>query len=115
MPTTVYAENKQQEDGGRGRCASVWGFLRSAGSLDPNERDDAFIIARNRDCVQVWERQLEQIAAKERDGEPRPLLSPGQDADFPVFFELVGDEMKTLLRDELTKRNWRAVLKTAGF
>jgi hypothetical protein len=115
MPTTVYAEQKRQENGDNKKCASVWGFLRSAGSLDPNERDDDFIVARNRDCVRVWERHLEEIAAKERDGEPRLLLSPGQDADFAAFFELVEDEMKALLRNEVVRRHWRAVLKTAGF
>jgi hypothetical protein len=114
MPTTIYAEHSQREKGAVKKCASVWGFLRSSASLDPRERDDAFIVARNCPCVDVWERHLDEVGGKEGEVEPRLLLSPGRNADFGAFFELIGDQMKNLLRGELTRRNWRAVLRTAG-
>lgn len=115
MPTTVYAEYERKPLGGDSkRTAGIWGFLRSDASLEQPDRFDAFIIARNSGCVGVWERHLDEISRQDWGAEQRQLIYPNQPANFKAFFELVGDEMKDDLRQEIRDRKWSAVLKEVG-
>lgn len=112
MPTTIYAE-RERLNGKANKIAGVWGFLRSSGS-ETRDGDDAFIIGQNSDSVKVWRKHIDAINATTGHDMPVPLFVPGSGAQFEEFFQLVGPEMRDLLKEEIVTRGWTDVLKITG-
>jgi hypothetical protein len=114
MPTTIYAERDHGE-GSPAKTSGVWGFLRSSGTSEPSESDDAFIIGQNTDSVEVWKRHIQIVRDTDAEEKPRPLYVAGEGARFDEFCSLIGPTMCNLLRQEIERREgWDDVLRLTG-
>jgi hypothetical protein len=113
MPTTIHAEQGPLNHNPSKTCG-VWGILRSSGSLEPGESDDAFILGRNSDCVAVWAKHIDAVNMAKGGDKPIELFVSGSGAQFDNFFRIVGPRMRELLRAEAAQKAWKNVLDITG-
>jgi hypothetical protein len=106
VPTTIFAQRTNQ-DGEAEKAQAVWGFLRTGEYTDRHLDDDAFIVARNMDCVRVWGKHIEEVG----DNKIVPLFVPGHGANYQGFEGLVGKPMWKLIRGQFEERGWRDSLR----